>query len=198
MTKTSPKTILGGVLLATVIAVALVGAVWTPFDPLKIDFRARLVAPGAAHWLGTDEFGRDILSRLMRGAATSTWISLVTVVLAVSAGTTLGVLTGYIRGWTDRVIMALTNALLAFPGILLALGLLSVTGANKYGIIVALSVAYTPAVIRIVRGAVLGLREREFVDASRAMGNCEAYTMLRHIVPNCVAPITVLATSMFG
>ena len=94
--------------------------------------------------------------------------------------------------------MAVNNALLAFPGILLALGLLAVFGANQYGIIFALGIAYTPSMARVVRGAVLSLREREFIEASRVMGNAEIYTMLRHILPNCLAPITVLATSMFG
>ena len=94
--------------------------------------------------------------------------------------------------------MAFNDALLAFPGILLALGLLAVIGANKYGIILALGLAYTPSVARVVRGTVLSLREREFVEASRVMGNSELFTMVRHVLPNCVAPLTVLATSMFG
>jgi peptide/nickel transport system permease protein len=94
--------------------------------------------------------------------------------------------------------MAVNNALLAFPGILLALGLLAVLGANQYGIILALGIAYTPSMARVVRGATLSLREREFIEASKVMGNGELYTMARHILPNCIAPITVLATSMFG
>ena len=189
---------IGGLLIALVLAAALVGAIWTPYDPLKLDFKARLAAPGLAHWLGADEFGRDVLSRLMAGAATSASISLLTVSLAVIAGTILGIVTGYVRGWTDKVLMALNDALLAFPGILLALGLLAVFGANKYGIIFALGLAYTPSVTRIVRGTVLSLREKEFVEASRVMGNSELFTMARHILPNCIAPLTVLATSMFG
>jgi peptide/nickel transport system permease protein len=113
-------------------------------------------------------------------------------------GTTIGLFSGYMRGWTDRIIMAFNDALLAFPGILLALGLLAVVGANKYGIILALGIAYTPSVARVVRGTVLSLREREFIAASRVMGNSELFTMARHILPNCIAPLTVLATSMFG
>ncbi len=124
--------------------VAIVAVVWTPYDPLQLNFRAKLAAPSAAHWLGTDEFGRDVASRLMAGAATSVWISLMTVALAVVLGTVIGVFTGFVRGWFDRIIMAFNDALLAFPGILLALGLLAVVGANKYGIILALGLAYTP------------------------------------------------------
>ncbi len=194
----APNALLGSVIVGGLIIAAAVGAVWTPYDPLAIDFKARLAAPGAAHWLGTDEFGRDVLSRLMAGATTSAWISLLTVISAIVAGTAIGVFTGYVRGWADRAIMACNDALLAFPGILLALGLLAVVGANPYGIILALGLAYTPSVTRIVRGTVLGLREKEFIEASRVLGNSESYTMWRHILPNCVAPLTVLATSMFG
>jgi len=188
----------GGVLIGALIVAAVLGATWTPHDPLKINFIARLKPPGGAFLLGTDEFGRDELSRLMAGASTSAWISLLTVSCAVVAGTAIGALAGFVRGWTDRIIMAFINALLAFPGLLLALGLLAVVGANKYGIIVALSLAYTPSVTRIVRGTVLSLREKEFVESSRVLGNSELYTLWRHILPNCVAPLIVLATSMFG
>ncbi|WP_394892269.1 ABC transporter permease [Mesorhizobium sp. AaZ16] len=198
MNYSAPNALIGGTLIGVVAIAALIGAVWTPYDPLAIDFMARLAPPNPAHWLGTDEFGRDVLSRLMAGASTSAWISLLTVILAVGAGTALGVFTGFVRGWIDRILMAFNDALLAFPGILLALGLLAVFGANKYGIIFALGVAYTPSVARVVRGTVLSLREREFVEASRVIGNSEAYTMWRHILPNCIAPLTVLATSLFG
>jgi peptide/nickel transport system permease protein len=194
----APNALIGGALIGTLLVAAGLGALWTPYDPLQLSFRAKLVAPNAAHWLGTDEFGRDVLSRLMAGAATSVWISLLTVTLAVTLGTLLGVFTGFVRGWVDRVLMAFNDALLAFPGILLALGLLAVVGANKYGIILALGIAYTPTVARVVRGTVLSLREKEFIAASRVMGNSELFTMARHILPNCVGPLTVLATSMFG
>lgn len=198
MRNLAPNALLGSALIGTLLAGAFMGAVWTPYDPLGLDFKLKLAGPSAAHWLGTDEFGRDVLSRLLAGAATSFWISLLTVALAVTAGTLIGILTGYFRGWVDRIVMTFNDALLAFPGILLALGLLAIVGANKYGIILALGLAYTPTVVRIVRGNVLSLREREFIEASRVMGNANAYTMGRHILPNCVAPLTVLATSMFG
>lgn len=194
----APNALVGGTLIGFLVVVAAVSSVWTPYDPLRLSFRAKLAAPSGMHWLGTDEFGRDVLSRLMAGAATSVWISLLTVALAVSLGTVIGLFSGYVRGGVDRTIMAFNDALLAFPGILLALGLLAVVGANKYGIILALGIAYAPSVARIVRGTVLSLREREFISASRVMGNSEGFTMLRHILPNCIAPLTVLATSMFG
>ena len=153
--------------------------------------------PGGGFLLGTDEFGRDELSRLLAGASSSVWISLLTVSFAIVAGTLIGTLTGFVRGWTDRIIMAFNNALLAFPACCwrwTAGG----GGANKYGIILALGLAYTPSVTRIVRGTVLSLREKEFIESSRVLGNSELYTMWRHVLPNCIAPLTVLATSMFG
>jgi ABC-type dipeptide/oligopeptide/nickel transport systems, permease components len=194
----APNAILGGLIIGIMGLGALLSTLWTPFDPLAINFTARLQPPGHEHWLGTDEFGRDVLSRLMAAAAASMGISLLTMVAAIIGGTAVGLLAGYLRGWTDRILMAFNDALLAFPGILLALGLLAITGANKYGIILALGLAYLPSVARVVRGTVFSLREKEFVDASRVMGNSEAYTMVRHVLPNCVAPLTVLATSLFG
>lgn len=190
--------LVGGLLIATLLAVAALSLVWTPRDPLALNFAARLAPPGAAHWLGTDELGRDVLSRLMAGAATSVGISLMAVGGAVLMGSLLGTLAGYLRGPVDRLVTAITDALFAFPGILLALALLTVFGANRYGIIAALALAYTPSVTRVVRGTVLSLREKEFVEASRVMGHSAAWTMARHVLPNCVAPLTVLTTSMFG
>ncbi|MBS0536101.1 MAG: ABC transporter permease [Proteobacteria bacterium] len=189
---------IGAFLIAVLLVIALVGLFWTPYDPMALSFTARLAPPSVDHLLGTDEFGRDVLSRIMVGARASIWIGTLTVGFATACGTAIGLLGGYSRGWIDRVVVALNNTLLAFPGILLALGLLAVFGANEYGIIFALGIAYTPSMARVVRVVVLSLREREFVEASRVMGNGALYTLLRHILPNCLAPITVLATSMFG
>jgi len=189
---------IGGVLLVMLVLLGLIGLVWTPYDPLMIDLTSRLHAPSASHWLGTDEFGRDVFSRIMMATRTSLWISFLSVLAAVVAGTLLGLFAGFFRGWIDRLLMMVNDAVLAFPGILMALGLIAVIGPSQYGIVLALGIAYTPPVVRMVRGNVLSLREREFIESSRVIGNSELYTMLRHIAPNCVAPLTVLATSMFG
>jgi peptide/nickel transport system permease protein len=181
-----------------VLAAAAVGTVWTPYDPLRVDIRVRLQAPSAAHWLGTDEFGRDVLSRILAGASTSVWIGLVTVACTVLLGSAIGAATGYMRGNTDRLAMTFNDALLAFPGLLLALGLMTVMGASSIGIVAALTLAFLPTVVRVVRGVVLSLREKEYVEASLVTGNSHLYTIWRHILPNCIAPLTVLATAMFG
>ena len=190
--------LIGFTLIGALVLTAAIALLWTPHDPLTVNLRARLVPPGGAYRLGTDEFGRDVLSRLMAGAATSAIVALTTVTFAVVAGGAIGLVAGFLRGWTDRVLMAANDALLAFPGILLALGFLVVFGANKWGIVVALGLAYAPSVARVVRGTVLSIREREFVEASRVIGNPERTTLWRHVAPNCIAPVAVLATSMFG
>ena len=192
------NTAIGGFLIGALVATAVTAAFWTPFDPLRVNLRARLQPPSALYWLGTDEFGRDVLSRTMAGAAASVTVAFLTVVFAVIIGAALGVITGYMRGWTDRIIMAVNDALLAFPGILLALAVMIVVGANKFGIVLALGLAYIPSVVRVVRGTVLSIREKEYIEASRVIGNSESYSMLRHVLPNSLAPVAVLATSMFG
>ena len=198
MKKFTLNGLIGGFLIALLLITAVTGLFWTPYDPMKLGFASRLAAPGPSHLLGTDEFGRDVLSRLMVGARASVWIGFLTVSFATICGTLIGLVSGYARGWVDGVIMAINNALLAFPGILLALGLLAVFGANQYGIIFALGIAYTPSMARVVRGAAPSPRDPESTEASMVTGTCEIYTMFRHILPNCIAPITVLATSMFG
>ncbi|MBS0224034.1 MAG: ABC transporter permease [Proteobacteria bacterium] len=188
----------GGLLGAIVLALSIVAIFWTPLDPNRLDVLHRLNAPDIRNLFGTDEFGRDVLSRAMTGGTTSLTVAILTVAAAIAVGSTIGFLTGFFRGWTDRLVMILNDTLLAFPGILLALGLSAVMGPRKYGTVLALSVAYTPKVMRVVRGTVMSLREREYIEASRALGNGPVYTLVRHIVPNAVAPIAVLATAMFG
>jgi peptide/nickel transport system permease protein len=188
----------GGMLVGTMVAVALVALVWTPYDPLEINLLAKLEPPSPAHWLGTDEYGRDVLSRAMAGAATSGLVAVFTVACAVVLGTAIGALAGFVRGWSDRGLMAMNDALLAFPGILLGLTVMVVLGPSRFGIVIALTLAYAPSVVRVVRGTVLSLREKDYVEASRMIGNSEWVTMWRHVLPNCVTPVAVLASSMFG
>ena len=193
-----PNAAIGATLLGIVFIAALVGVFWTPHDPVGNELTLRLRAPSASHWLGTDEWGRDVLSRLLVGAGTSVGISLATVALAVGAGVLIGAIVGYYGGWIDRIASSILDALLAFPGLFFAMAMIVVFGPSKYGVIFALGLNYLPSVARIVRGTVLSVREREFVDASRVMGNAEFFTLLRHVLPNCVAPVTVLATMLFG
>ena len=188
----------GAVLIGVLFLTVLVSFVWTPADPLAVDLSATLAPPSPQHWLGSDEFGRDVLSRAMAGARISVGIALATVACAVTAGTVLGVIAGFLRGPADRLLMTFNDAFLAFPGMLLALGVIAVFGAGAGAIVGALAIAYTPPVVRVARGAVLSIREREYVEASRVMGNSEAWSMIRHVAPNASPQIAALATSMFG
>ena len=189
---------IGGALIGFLLLTIAVGLVWMPYNPIAVDLAHTLAAPSAVHWLGTDEFGRDVLSRAMLGAQITVSIALGTVVVAITAGTCLGLLAGFLRGWTDRLLMSVGDAILAFPGILLALGLIAVTGSGRGSIVLALAIAYLPSVMRVVRAAVLSIREREYVEASRVAGDGTLYILLRHVLPNALPPIVVLATSLFG
>lgn len=189
---------IGGVLIGLALIAALLAQVASPYDPVALDFTARLSPPTLAHWLGTDQFGRDVLSRLLAAASVSVTVSLLTVALAMTIGVTVGALSGYFGGKIDRAVMTVIDAFMALPGLLLALALMAAFGQSKWGVILALGLAYGPSVTRVVRGIALSLREKEFVEASRAMGNGDLFTIARHIVPNCVSPLTVLATSFFA
>jgi peptide/nickel transport system permease protein len=188
----------GAVLVGCAVLAALAGQVATPYDPIALDFGARLASPSWDHWLGTDQFGRDVLSRLLSAASVSMTVSLSTVALAMAIGITVGAVSGYFGGWLDRLVMTIVDAFMALPGLLLALALMAAVGQGKWGVILALGLAYSPSVTRDVRGIALSLREKEYVEASRAMGNGELYTIARHVIPNCVGPLTVLATAFFA
>lgn len=189
---------IGGLLIGLALIAALLAQVASPYDPIALDFAARLSPPTADHWLGTDQFGRDVLSRLLAAASVSMTVSLLTVALAMTIGVTVGALSGYLGGKIDRAVMTVIDAFMALPGLLLALALMAAFGQSKWGVILALGLAYGPSVTRVVRGITLSLKEKEFVEASRAMGNGDLFTISRHVVPNCISPLTVLATSFFA
>jgi peptide/nickel transport system permease protein len=189
---------IGATLVGLMLAIALTNLLYTPYDPLAVDLHARYVSPSLQHWFGTDEFGRDVLSRIMAGAAVSATVSVASVVFALCAGTTLGSVCGYAGGRVDQLASMLIDALMAFPGLLLALGIMTIVGPSKWGVVLALGLAYTPSVMRIARGAALGLRQRDFVTASRTMGNSGAWTLLHHVLPHSVAPLLIFSTSLFG
>jgi peptide/nickel transport system permease protein len=193
-----PNLAIGGVCFAIFAAAAVAGWLWTPYGPLETNLLEKLASPSGAHWFGTDQYGRDILSRILAGAGLSMLLSTFSVLGALTAGTLVGLVSGYYGGIADRMLMMLTDALMAFPGILLALGIMTALGPNKWGVILALSIAYSPTVARVVRATVLSLRESDYVHASLAMGRSRAFALRRHVLPNCVAPLTVIATTLFG
>ncbi|MEV6110426.1 ABC transporter permease [Streptomyces sp. NPDC051940] len=182
-----------GALLTAVLLLAslLAAAGLVPYDPLDQDATARLQAPSAAHWFGTDQFGRDILSRSLSGIAASLRVAAVAVACAALVGSLLGVTAGYVRGWLDAVVSRLADILFAFPAILLALAIVAALGQGWTNTAAAIAVVYTPIFVRVARGPTLAVREAEYVKAGKVLGYSPARLLLRHVTPNVSAPIVV-------
>ncbi|MBP3976614.1 ABC transporter permease [Microbacterium sp. BLY] len=187
---------LAGIIIVALLAVlSLVSAFGLlPFDPLAQDPPSRLQPPSAVHWFGTDQFGRDVFSRVAAGVANSALISVVAVAFATVVGTVCGLIAGFYRGISDGAITAVTNVLFAFPPLLLALSLASVFDRNWFTIAVAIAIVYVPIFIRVTRGPVLSLREVEYVKAAKSTGQARMATMFRHVLPNITSIIIVQVT----
>jgi peptide/nickel transport system permease protein len=184
-----------GVLLAVLFAVMAVGAPWlAPANPAAIDLTHRLAAPSAAHWLGTDQLGRDILSRIIYGARLSLTVAVSVVALSLGTGIVLGGIAGFYGGAIDTALNIFAmNAFMALPGILLAIAFVAFLGPGLLNLILALSIGGWVGYARLVRGQVLAVREREFVEAARALGASDLRIFVRHILPNIVQPLIVQA-----
>ncbi|MGO1393261.1 ABC transporter permease [Agrococcus casei] len=178
----------GAVGLCIVLLIVLLGVLsffgLMPYDPLAQDASARMQAPSAAHWLGTDQFGRDQLSRVAAGIVNSLMVAVVATVISAVVGIGLGVLAGYLRGVFDVIVGAVSNVLFAFPSLLLALTLASVLARNWFTVSIAVAVVFVPIFIRVARGPVLALREVEYVNAAKATGMGPLAIVWRHILPN--------------
>lgn len=184
----------GLIFLILVVLMAIAAPVLTPYEPQEQDLLFRNDSPSREHLLGTDDRGRDVLSRLAHGARISLFIGVVGTAGGVIAGTILGITAGYFGRWVDQLIMRVVDVMLAFPGILLALLIIAVLGPSIWNLIVAIAIWGTPTLARIVRGTVLSLREQEFVHAARAIGATPFRVMVSHLLPNSAAPIIVYST----
>lgn len=190
-----PLAVLGLLILIVVVASAVFAPAVAPHDPLKADFTAILQAPGGEYLLGTDEIGRDVLSRLIYGARASLQAGFLAILIAAGIGVPLGLISGYFRGWLDEVvIMRLTDAVMAFPVIILALALTTALGAGLTTAMIAIGVVYVPIFVRLARAQALSLREAEFVEASRSLGLRSVPIMFRHVFPNMFSAILVQAS----
>lgn len=185
---------LGLMLVIAYAAVAIFAEALAPFPPNEQHPADRLQPPGAVHRLGTDEFGRDLLSRLIFGARNSLKVTLTSVAAATVAGVTIGLLAAYLGGMIDNVIMRAIDLLFAFPAILLALFIAAVLGPGERNTIIAITVVYLPIFARVGRAAALDVKDREFVDAARSLGAGHLRIIGRHILPNATAPIIVQVT----
>ena len=189
----------GGILAAAMAALILVGFFWTPYDPTAISVGPKFAPPSLQHLLGTDNFGRDILSRVMKGAGTTFAIGAATVAIGAVCGTAVGALTGYFGGVADEVLMRLNDALTAFPSILLALVVISLLGpGSKYNVIIALGLVFIPSFARVTRTAFAGLRDVNYVKSARLMGASPGRILVVHILPNTLSVLLPAITIGFN
>jgi len=186
--------LIGLIIIAFIILVAVLAPYVAPYDPLKQDFRAMRKSISAAHWFGTDQLGRDIFSRIIVGAGITLRISFSAVFLGLIVGVCIGMLGGYYGNKIDLVVSYITGILLAFPGLLLAMAIVSITGPSVTGVVLAVGLSSIPQFVRMTRGVVLSEKEKDYVMAARAIGENSLNIMLRYILPNCLAPLTVLTT----
>ncbi|HEY9898864.1 MAG TPA: nickel transporter permease [Pantanalinema sp.] len=184
----------GGTIVLVFIAVALLAPWLSPHDPLAQDLAQRLKPPSTTHWLGTDDLGRDLLSRLLAGAGFSLQVGLLSVAIALGLGVPIGLVAGYAGKWLDEALMRLMDMLMAFPGILLAILIVAVLGPSLTNAMLAIGLVNVPTYARLVRAATLGIKGQEYVEAARGAGASDAFILRRHVLPNCMTPILVQAT----
>jgi len=192
------RVIIGGSLVALLFFVAFASPLLAGGTLYSFDFTARLAPPSTKHILGCDDFGRDILARIVLGSRVSLTVGIVSQIIALVLGATLGLLAGYYGKAIDNIIMRFMDILFAFPSLLLAIALLTIFGSGIGNIIIAIGLVYTPAFARLVRGAVLSVKEKEFIEAARAEGMSDARLIFLHILPNIIGPIIIYATMGIG
>jgi peptide/nickel transport system permease protein len=190
----NPRMIVGGLVVLVWLAVAAFAPFIAPYDPIKVSVSDSLQSPSASHWLGTDDLGRDVLSRVMWGARVSLSVGLISVSIGLLVGTSLGLAAGYLGGKFDLLIMRGIDALLAFPALILAIAITSALGPQIQNAMIAIGIVAIPAYARLTRGQVLAVRAREFIVAARTIGAPPLRIVLRHIFPNVMNALIVQAT----
>ncbi|WP_096202864.1 ABC transporter permease [Bacillus sp. FJAT-45350] len=184
----------GGITILFFIIIAIIGPFIAPFDPSVQNHVNKLTGPSAEHWFGTDHHGRDIFSRIIHGMSITLFIGFSSVAIGTFFGVLLGLISGYYGRRTDAIIMRSMDVLLAFPGILLALAIVSVLGGSLQNVIIAVGIFAIPSFARIVRGSTLSVKKLEYIDAMRALGASDSRIIFKHILPNIMSPIIVQAT----
>lgn len=188
---TNPVTVVSAAVVVVAVVVA-VGATWlVPYGINDVDVPQALRPPSGAHWFGTDELGRDVLSRVLTGLQASMTVAVVSVVCAALVGTALGVMAGYRGGWLDTVVMRVVDVMFAFPVLLLAMAIVAVLGPGLGTTIAAIGIVYVPIFARVARASTLAVREEPYVAVSRTMGTGTAYILARHVLPNITGPLIV-------
>ncbi len=193
-----PLGAIGAAIMLLFVLAALFAELITVYDPLTTDSTLRLAAPSAAHWMGADNFGRDVYSRIAFGARVSLAVGIGATALGCLFGVALGLVSGYLGGWVDLLVQRLIDILQALPLLVLALVMAAALGPSLQNTIVAIAIPLIPYVARVIRANTLALRELPFVEAARATGMSDLRIALRHVLPNTLAPLIVLGTAQFG
>jgi peptide/nickel transport system permease protein len=189
-----PRLLVGGALVLVLLVLAVLAPAIAPYDPIEVDPARSLEPPGLAHWLGTDDLGRDVFSRVVWGARVSLSVGLISVSIGLLIGVSVGLAAGYLGGVVDLLAMRAIDALLAFPALILAISITAALGPQIQNAMIAIGIVAIPAYTRLTRGQVLSVREREFVTAARTIGAPARRIVLRHILPNIANPLIVQAT----
>jgi peptide/nickel transport system permease protein len=185
-------------IVALMVVMGIFAPLISPHDPVHVDFENMLRPPGADHLLGTDQFGRDILTRLLYGARTALFVGCTAAFVGSTAGLVFGVTSAYVGGWFDLLFQRITDVLQAFPLIIMALAIVAIFGTSTVNVIVAITIPFVPDCARVVRSSALAQRRMPYVDAARASGFSGARIVLRHIVPNVTAPYLIMITTFVG
>lgn len=196
--RTHPNLLVGAMLAALVIVVAVVGHIAPPDNPFAVNGAHTLAPPGSGHWFGTDQYGRDVFSRVLYGLGFDVVIGLIVAAMALVVGAAVGLISGYLGGLVDDIVMRAVDIAMSFPSFLLALAIAVVLGNNTANVIFAVTLAYVPYIVRLTRASVLSARGADYVLGARAVGGSQVRVMTTHVLPNTIGPSVVQATMMSG
>jgi peptide/nickel transport system permease protein len=192
------STAIGLVIIAVLVVLWVWGALAPPHNPLATDASSQLLPPSSVHPMGTDKYGRDVLSRIMAGAGIDLLIAVLVTGIAFLVGVSIGSVSGFYGGWIDDIVLRIVDMVLAFPAFVLALAITAVLGNSIQNVVIAIAVAYTPYFVRLARGEVLSARRSDYADNARAIGNPNWRIVILHLLPNCVTPALVQASLTMG
>lgn len=197
---TRRKTAVFGLIIITlVVLAAIIAPIAAPYHPVDdVNYSLRIAPPGSEHLFGTDEYGRDIFSRVLYGARVSILISAGAILLSAAFGVFTGLVSGYYGGVVDGILMRIVDGLMAFPPILFAVALMAAFGSSAFNIVLALAIIYTPLFARLIRGCVLSVKEKEFIEAIKVLGGSDMRILFKHVLPNCLSPLLVQMTTYFA
>jgi peptide/nickel transport system permease protein len=190
--KKNKRALIGLYISLFFIILAILSPWISPYDPFEYNMKALLEVPSWTHPFGTDQFGRDVLSRIIHGSRISLMIGVVGVGISIVIGVTLGTIAGYFGGLTDSIIMRIMDILMAFPGFLLALAIISILGPSMINVMIAIGIFSIPTFARIMRSSVISIKYKEYIEATKSLGGSNFFIITKHVVPNCIAPIIVL------